>query len=244
MTVFRHGDMLHLVFNLLLADYSGAFYGAQSAGLAYVGFLAAAAVVGSATEIADIRVNGHRGVRRCLRHDGIDVGGPGTLPGMAGGGDKRQSASVCCCGAYSASARHMFHLLSIANGAHGGGLVFGRLSGGCCSRRGVSGRGRRAGGIANIRRAGLFWMPWSDGWTYWKAGQEMDRSHYQSAIGWYHHNLARGGDAHSDWRNIGLAWEGLSAQETDRHNANGAKAASLEATKAYQIAGPEAPDTP
>ena len=244
MTVFRHADILHLVFNLYWLILLGRFMERSLPVWAYVGFLAASAVVGSATEII---VSGSTGIGASgvvYAMMGLMWAGRGRYPEWRAVATNDNLRLFVLWGLFCVGATY-FHLLSIANGAHGGGFVFGAAIGWLCvaPRRQWVWAGALAA-LLVLDALALFWMPWSDGWTYWKAGQEMDKSHFRSAIGWYQRNLARGGDAHDDWRNIGIAWEGLSAQEMDRHNANGAKAASLEAAKAYQTAGPEVPDTP
>ena len=236
--VFVHGGVLHLLFDMLWLVQLGRILERTLPPAVYLGFLVAAAAVGSATEML---VSGQTGIGM----SGVVYAMFGLL--WAGRGYDASWRAVatrgnlqyliawglfCVVGTY-------FHFLNIANGAHAGGFLFGL----CIGYLFYSPRRRWvwAAPLALLLTACVLactWQPWSAEWTFWKGNKEFNRKQYARAIDWYDASLRRGADPHAAWGNISLAWSAIAADDAGRKDSAGMAHALAEEQNAAQKAGP------
>ena len=237
-TVFIHGGVVHLLFDMLWLVQLGRILERTLPPLVYLGFLAAAAAVGSATELL---VSGQTGIGM----SGVVYAMFGLM--WAGRGSNTEWRSIATrenlrvfilWGLFCVAATYL-HFLSIANGAHGGGFLFGLCIGFLC----YSPRRRYiwAAPLALLLTACVLactWQPWSGDWTFWKGNRAFDRKQYAQAIRWYQASLRRGEDPHDLWTNISYAWNNIAADDADRKDAAGEADALSRSQQAAEKAGP------
>ena len=180
----------------------------------YMLFVAAAALVGSCVEIvwSDQVGIGASGVVYALfglmwagrfRYDEWrDIANPYNMRMMLAWG------VFCVVTTYT-------HLMSIANGAHFGGLAFGLCVGFLCFAR-----TRRwlwtlpLCAIVALCTLSITYMPWSPSWLWWKATNAFQAQNYAKSADLYQRYLQRGGDDRDDaWHNIGAAWHNKSIDD-------------------------------
>ncbi len=237
-TVFIHGGVLHLLFNMLWLVQLGRILERTLPPVVYLAFMVAAAAVGSATEML---VSGTTGIGMSgvvYAMFGLMWAGRGYDASWQAVATRGNLQYLVGWGVFCVFATY-FHFLSIANGAHAGGFLFGLCIGYLCyspRRRWVW-----AAPLVLLLTACVLactWQPWSGDWTFWKGNREFDRKHYAQAIRWYQASLRRGGDAHGNWYNLSLAWNNLAVDDQSHHDAAGAAQALTEAQNAAQKAGP------
>ncbi len=241
---FLHSGILHIAFNMLWLFGMGRLMEARLHPIAYVLFLAAAAAVSTASELLVSHTTGIGASGVVYAMIGLMWAGRGRYPEWQSIATRDNLRMFLLWGVFCIVAT-TFHLLNIANGAHVGGFVFG-LSVGWLT---VAPRRQPLWAIPLIallavNLLALTWMPWSPEWTFWKAGRELDRAHYQSAVSWYKRTLAQGGDLHAASFNLGLAWEGVARTALRDNNTDAARQARQQAAQAFSTAGPETDDTP
>lgn len=242
--LFLHGDILHIAFNMMWLFPMGRLMEARLNPLVYVLFLIAAAAVGTASEMLVSHSTGIGASGVVYAMMGLMYAGRGRYPewqSIATGNNLRLFLlwGVFCIAATA------LHLLNIANGAHVGGFVFGISVGWLLAapRRQPLWAIPLAALLA-LNILALTWQPWSAQWTFWKAGREFKRAHYQSAVYWCKRTLAQGSDPHASSYNLGLAWEGVARQDLRRNNPGAARQARAQAGQAFQAAGPDPDDAP
>ena len=123
-TVFIHGGVLHLLFNMLWMVQLGRILERTLPPFTYLAFLVAAAAVGSATELL---VSGTTGIGMSgvvYAMFGLMWAGRGAFSSWRAVATQDNLRVFVFWGLFCVAATY-FHFLSIANGAHGGGFLFG-----------------------------------------------------------------------------------------------------------------------
>lgn len=239
--VFIHGGWVHLLFNMIWMYQIGRILEGTLNQALYLLFLVAAAAVGSACEIL---VSGSPGIGMSgvvYAMFGLMWAGRGAMPVWGAIATRQNLLIFVGWGLFCVVATEI-GLLQVANGAHGGGILFGLCIGGLFfSRR----RWLWAVPLALLLTLSVMavtWVPWSRNWDFWKGNQEFDRGRYTQAIHWYQASLKRGGDPHANWANISASWGNIADQEKARGNATGAAQALSQAGEADVKAGPDRQD--
>lgn len=241
-TAFIHGSWLHLLFNMVWLYQLGRILENTLNPVVYLVFLVCAAAVGSACEIL---VSGSTGIGMSgvvYAMFGLMWAGRGGVPSWGAVATPENLRLFVLWGLFCVAATWL-NLLHIANGAHGGGFLLGL----CVGFLFFAPRRRLvwAAPLALLTAAcvlALTWLPWSRDWTFWKGNHEFVRGHYAQAIRWYRASLSRGGDANSNWSNIGLAWKQIAEDAQARRDTPGAQRARAEQAKASQQAGSDPDD--
>ncbi len=239
-TVFIHGGVLHLLFNLLWLMQLGRVLERTLPPWVYLGFVVAAAAAGSATQLL---LSGQTGIGL----SGVVYALFGLLWAGRGYDDSWRAVAtrdnlqyMIGWGVFCVFATYFHWLgLHVANGAHAGGFLFGLCIGYLfyAPRR----RWAWAAPLAVLTAACVLacaWQPWSGDWTLWKGNREFSGKRYAQAIGWYQASLRHGSDPHDLWFNISLAWNSIAREELSRKNVVGAAKAAAEAQQAAENAGP------
>lgn len=237
-TVFIHGGVLHLLFDMLWLVQLGRILERTLPPVVFLGFILAAAAVGSATEML---VSGTTGIGMSgvvYAMFALMWAGRGAYPVWGAVANQGNLRYLIGWGLFCVVATYL-HLLNIANGAHAGGFLFGLGIGYLffSPRR----RWVWAAPLALLVAANVLactWQPWSAQWTFWKGNKEFDRKQYARAIDWYQASLRRGGDPHGSWYNISLAWNNIAADDQSRKDLAGEAKALTEEQNAAQKAGP------
>ncbi len=237
-TVFIHGGVMHLLFNMLWMVQLGRILERTLPPLTYLTFLVAAAAVGSATELL---VSGTTGIGMSgviYAMFGLMWAGRGYDAAWRAVATRDNLRVFILWGLFCVAATYL-HFLSIANGAHGGGFLFGL----CIGSLFYSPRRRYlwAAPLALLLMSCVLactWQPWSGDWTFWKGNREFDRKHYAQAIGWYQSSLKHGSNPHDTWYNISLAWHNIAADDASHKDLTGTANAISEYQNAAQKAGP------
>ena len=237
-TVYIHASVWHLLFNMIWLVQLGRLLERSLPPIIYLLFLAAAAAVGSACEML---ISGQTGIGMSgvvYAMFGLMWAGRGTYPAWGSIATRDNLRLFVGWGLFCVAATY-FHFLNVANGAHGGGFLFGL----CIGFLFYSPRRRSlwAVPLALLLAASVLactYQPWSGEWTFWKANREFDRKQYAQAIRWYTASLARGEDPHANWYNISLAWNNIAVEDAGRKDFAGAANAQAEADSAAGKAGP------
>ncbi len=239
-TVFIHGSVLHILFNMLWLVQLGRILERTLPPAVYLGFILASAAVGSATELL---VSGQTGIGMSgvvYAMFGLMWSGRGMYPIWGAIATRDNLRFFIGWGLFCIVATYL-HLfgLNVANGAHAGGFLFGI----CIGYLFYSPRRRWvwAAPLALLLTACVLactWQPWSASWTFWKGNKAFDRKQYARAIDWYQASLRHGSDPHAAWGNIGLAWNNIAADDQDRKDLTGETKALAERDSAVQKAGP------
>lgn len=241
---FAHANILHIAFNMLWLFTMGRLMEARLNPVVYVLFLAAAAAVGTASELLISHSTGIGASGVVYAMMGLMWAGRGRYPEWQTIATRDNLRMFLLWGVFCIATTAL-HLLNIANGAHAGGFVFG-LSVGWL----LAAPRRRPlwaiplAGLLAVNVLALAWQPWSSEWTFWKASREFDRAHYQNAVFWYKRTLAQGSDPHAAGYNLGLAWEGVARDAVRRNDADAARQARAQADQAFSNAGPDSDASP
>jgi len=241
--IFIHGGVVHLLFDMLWLVQLGRILERTLPPAIYLLLIVAGAAVGSATEllISDQTGIGMSGVVYALF--GLMWAGRGAYPAWRAVATPDNLRLLVLWGLFCVATTYLPFLhflgLNIANGAHGGGFLFGL----CIGFLFYSPRRHYvwAAPLALLLVASVLactWQPWSGDWTFWKGNREFDRKHYAQAIRWYEASLRHGGDPHDTWYNISLAWNNIAAEDTSRKDLTGAANVLAEYQSAAQKAGP------
>lgn len=169
-SVFQHANVLHIAFNMYWLVMLGRLMERSMPVWAYVAFLAAAAIVSSATELAISSSLGIGASGVVYAMMGLMWAGRGRYPewrAVATNENLRLFllwAVFCIIGTY-------LHVLTIANGAHVGGFLFGASVGWLfvAPRRNYAWLPVLAA-LLIVNVLAVTWMPWSHAWVMWKAG--------------------------------------------------------------------------
>ena len=236
--VFIHGSVFHLLFNMIWMVQLGRLLERSLPPAIYLLFLVAAAAVGSACELL---LSGQTGIGMSgvvYAMFGLMWAGRGMYPAWASIATRDNLRLFIGWGLFCVFATY-FHILglNVANGAHGGGFLFGL----CIGFLFYSPRRRYVWAIPlALLLAALVlactWQPWSRDWTFWKANREFERKHYAQAIRWYQSSLRHGGDPHDNWYNISLAWHNIASADAGHGDLTGAANAVMEYQSAAQKA--------
>ena len=123
-TIFVHGSWLHLLFNMLWLVQLGRILESTLHPVVYLAFILGAAAVGSACEVL---VSGTTGIGMSgvvYAMFGLMWAGRGMFPVWAAVATRDNLRFFIGWGLFCVVAT-WFHFLSVANGAHGGGFLFG-----------------------------------------------------------------------------------------------------------------------
>ena len=190
--IFYHGDLFHIIFNMMWTWRLGAAIERELSPLAYLGFLVGGAIIASGVQI------GLTGV------PGIGMSGVGyAMFGLIWGG---RGNSIEWRSLASKDNRNLFigwgvlciittylNILPVANGAHFGGLLFGL----CIGYLFFAPRRRPLYWIpmaimAVLTVTGIRWVPWSSAWQWWAGNREYRSHHYASAVDHYRWSIKLG----------------------------------------------------
>ena len=241
--IFIHGSILHLLFDMLWLIQLGRILERTLPQAIYLLFIVAAGAVGSAAEIL---ISGQPGIGMSgvvYAMFGLMWAGRGAFSSWRAIATQDNLRFLIGWGLLCVAATYLPFLrsfgLNVANGAHGGGFLFGL----CVGFLFYSPRRRYvwAAPLALLLTACVLactWQPWSGNWTFWKGNREFNRKHYAQAIQWYQASLRRGEDPHANWYNISLAWNNIAADDAGRKDLSGAASALSESQGAAQKAGP------
>ncbi len=241
---FPHGSVIHIGFNMLWLFGMGRLIEARLNPVVYMLFLAAAAAVGTASELIVSRSTGIGASGVVYAMFGLMYAGRGRYPEWQSIATRDNLRIFILWGLFC-MATTALHLMNIANGAHVGGFVFGLSVGWLLAApRRQPVWALALVGLLAVNILALTWQPWSPEWTFWKGGRELDRAHYQNAVHWYKRTLAQGSDLHAAAYNLGLAWEGVARDALRDNNPNAARQARAQAEQAFSDAGPDINNTP
>lgn len=237
-TVFIHGSVWHLLFNMIWLVQMGRILERTLPPAIYLAFIIASAAVGSASEML---LSGQTGIGMSgvvYALFGLLWAGRGSDPAWRTVATRDNLRLFIGWGLFCVAATY-FHFLNVANGAHGGGFLFGL----CIGYLFYSPRRRPiwAVPLTLLLAASVLactWQPWSGEWTFWKGNQQFDRRHYAQAIRWYQASLRHGGDARDNWDNISHAWNNIAVEASARKDLPGFSKAMAESQSAAQQAGP------
>ena len=175
-SVFPHGGVLHIVFNMLWLVQLGRVLEATLRPWTYIAFLAAAAAVGTASEMLVSSTTGIGASGVVYAMMGLMWAGRGRYPAWRAVATNDNLRVFLLWGAFCIVTTSL-HILGIANGAHVGGFLFGASVGWLFAAP------RRQwlwaivlAALLTANACALFWMPWSERWRDWKAGQDGDRA--------------------------------------------------------------------
>ena len=240
-TVFVHGSLWHILFNMIWLVQLGRILERTLPPAVYLGFIIAAAAVGSATELL---VSGQTGIGMSgvvYAMFGLMWAGRGGYPVWGTAATRDNLRYFVLWGLFCVVATY-FHWfgLNVANGAHAGGFLFGL----CIGYLFYSPRRRWVwtAPLAVLLTASVLactYQPWSANWTFWKGNKEFSREHYAQAIVWYQSSLRRGGDPHANWHNISLSWNNIAVDAQSRKDLVAESKALAEQQNAAQQVGPE-----
>jgi membrane associated rhomboid family serine protease len=241
--IFIHGGVVHLLFDMLWLVQLGRILERTLPPAIYLLFIIASAAVGSTTEML---VSGQTGIGMSgvvYALFGLMWAGRGAFSSWRAVATQENLRLFVLWGLFCVATTYLPFLhflgLNIANGAHGGGFLFGL----CVGFLFYSPRRRYvwAAPLALLLAASVLactWQPWSGDWTFWKGNREFDRKKYASAIRWYKASLRHGGDPHDNWYNISLAWNHLATDDAGRNDLTGEAEAISQYQSAAQKAGP------
>lgn len=241
--IFIHGGVVHLLFDMLWLVQLGRILERTLPQAIYLLFILAAGAVGSAAEML---ISGQPGIGMSgvvYAMFGLMWAGRGAFSSWRAMATQDNLRFLIGWGLLCVAATYLPFLrgfgLNVANGAHGGGFLFGL----CLGFLFYSPRRRYvwAAPLALLLVACVLactWQPWSGDWTFWKGNREFDRKHYAQAIQWYQASLKHGADPHGAWHNISLAWNNIAEDDVSRKDTTGAANAISEYQSAAQKAGP------
>ncbi|HEY3330685.1 MAG TPA: rhomboid family intramembrane serine protease [Capsulimonadaceae bacterium] len=238
-SAFAHGSYMHIGMNMLALLQIGAVLEGTINPLAYIGFIVLAAITGSGAQLAfDGETGvGFSGVLYAML--GLLWAGRHRMPswGLIANPDNARYAvgwALFCIVATEMG------FMSIANWAHGAGLVFGLAVGY------VTFGPRRAlwsiplAALVAISIMACTWVPWSEGWNAMRADQEYNSHHYEAAIKYYKRAIDLGADPAPCWYIIGKAWYNIARKRLDAKDTEGAAEAIRRGNAAIKSGGPEA----
>lgn len=198
---FIHFELLHLVFNLYWLWVLGGAFERSVGSARWVGFFLGAAAVSSAAQLAMGSFGiGMSGVGYALF--GFGWAARGRYPDLAEVVDDSTVRLFLGWGAFCIVA-DLLGILPIANGAHGGGLLFGLAVAHTFAlpkKRLLGGAGLAA--LTGIALLPFTWCPWSEDWQMVQAQRALRRQDYPRAIEAYRSSLRLENDAAWAWRGL------------------------------------------
>ena len=235
-TIFYHGSILHILFNMLCMYRLGTMVELALNPFIYAAFVLGAALVGSTAELA---WSGQAGIGMSgvvYAIFGLMWAGRGAYPAWRMAATRENLNYFLGWGVFCIIATQL-HWMNVANAAHFGGLLFGLAVGSLffAPRRQPLWAIPLAG-LGVLAVLTLTWMPWSGSWNFWKGNKEFDRKHYRNAIGYYQRSIRLGEDAAPLWNNISLAWANIGDEAAKKNDLAGAQ----EAVRQMQEAGAKA----
>ena len=238
-TFFVHGDVMHILFNMMIFVQLGRAMEGVLAPWAYILFLAAAAAVSCGCELAVTGIQG--------------VGASGAVYAMFGlmwmGRDRYREwrglaternmqmflvwGVICIVGTIGG-------FMHIANVAHFSGLLFGLAVGGIflAPTRKLIWAAPLALTIA-LAALSLFWLPWNANWHRYRAGKAFRAGQYRVAIDSYHLSLRLGGDRYLNWENIKRSWYNIELDAKEHGDAQTIVEAQRQQESAASLEGPD-----
>lgn len=237
--IFIHGGWIHLFFDMVWLYQIGRLMEPALNQVVYLAIIAASAAVGSACEIL---ISGSPGIGMSgvvYALFGVMWMGQGIVPAWRALATPQNMQYMVAWALFCVAATQ-FHLLNIANGAHGGGFLFGLCVGALffTLRR----RWLWAIPLALLIAASVMavtWVPWSSDWDQWKATREFERAHYAQAIQWRKVSIEHGADEADAWNDISAAWDYIAGQDKKKGDMAAMRYAKAEASAAAQKAGPD-----
>ncbi|HEX6886305.1 MAG TPA: rhomboid family intramembrane serine protease, partial [Planctomycetota bacterium] len=198
-SVFVHGDLLHLVFNVYWLWTFGLVLERVLPRVALLGLLVAAGVVSSAAELA---VTGDPGIGVSgvlYAWFGVLWSARRAVPSFAAALDQRTIGLFLVWLVVCIVATHLEYW-NIGNAAHLGGLLFGVGVGPSF----LPGRWRAQARAATvIGSAGVlvaaFWCPWNAEWTFQRAIRQHERGELEQAERSYRRSLEQGVEPERAW---------------------------------------------
>jgi GlpG protein len=223
--MFLHSNFMqgmgitHLLFDVYWLYLLGCLVELSIGPVWYIGFIVASAIVGSCVELAvsgEIGI-GASGVVYALF--GLMWAGRFRYPEWQMLANPYNMRLMIAWGVFCIFTTYI-HLMSIANGAHFGGLIFGYSVGMV-----FFGQRRRwlwtlpIAGVIAACVLGLTYVPWSSDWLWWKADKAFDKKDYPQAIALYRSSIDHGAPADDAWKNIAAAWHNQGIIDDQRGDA-------------------------
>ncbi len=212
-SVFVHGSILHILFNMMWLYRLGTVLEASLRPWVYALFFITATIVASAVEIVIMGAPGIGASGAVYAMFGLMWAGRGAFPAWRQLATRDNMNIFLVWGVFCIFTTWAGYM-PVANGAHFGGLVFGLAIGWLFyspRRQPLWSIPLTILVVATI--CSVTWMPWSGPWTWWKGNRELERHHYSNAVTWYHRSIDRGESPDSLWKNIAIAWIGLSVSD-------------------------------
>lgn len=242
--VFIHGGVVHLLFDMLWLVQIGRILERTLPPAVYLLWIVLSAAVGSASELL---ISGQTGIGMSgvvYALFGLMWAGRGAYPAWRTVATPENLRLLVYWGLFCVATTYLPFLhflgLNIANGAHGGGFLFGLCIGSLfyAPRRRYIWTAPLLLLLAACTLA-CTWQPWSGEWTFWKGNREFDRSRYTQAIHWYQASLKHGEEPQPLWHNISVSWYKIAQDDFKRKDLTGAAEALTESQSAEGKAGPE-----
>lgn len=208
-TVFIHGTLMHLGFNMLWLLRLGAILEQTLNPLIWAAFFILSAVVGSCAELL---VSGHTGIGASgvvYAMFGLMWAGREAVPAWRALATRDNLKWFLGWGILCVALTYL-NIMPIANGAHAGGFVFGIAVGWLIVTKRY--RALAAGALAllvALNVLSVIWVPWSGTWTGWTAMQAFEEQKYELAIARFKKSMRLGYDKENAWENIARAYENL-----------------------------------
>ena len=231
-SVFLHGSIMHIVFNLLWLARLGRVLESTLNPFIYILFFVAATLLSSCAELGVMGNCGIGASGAVYAMFGLLWAGRGQFPEWGAVATRNNLNTFLVWGAICIVTT-LTHIMNIGNAAHGGGLLFGLAIGYLCyapRRQPLWAIPLALLGILTV--LSVTWLPWSWEWNFWKGNQGFDQRNYRSAIAYYQRSLKLDPEDPEAWDNIGRAWQNIAAQEEQRNNPEGVKQAQAEQAKA------------
>lgn len=217
-SVFLHGDILHLLFNVLWLLQLGRILELTLSPLEYALFFLTATIAGSGAELAFSSQTGIGASGAVYGMFGLLWAGRGRSPLWRAVATRENLRLFIIWGVFCVFATWA-GFMRIANAAHGAGFLFGLSVGWLFyapHRRPLWVLPLAA--LVALTLLSVTWMPWSGEWNFWKGGQAFDHERYAQAIRWYERSLKWGMEPEPAWENISRAWHNLAVQAKERQD--------------------------
>ncbi len=227
-SVFVHGGVFHLVFNMLWLWRIGCMLEVSLTPLQYVTFFVLSAIVGSGCELAFDGTTGVGMSGVVYAMFGLLWAGRSKYPAWRSLATKDNLTLFIIWGVVCLFAT-LSHSMNVANAAHGGGFLFGLSAGWLfvANRRRISWAIPMTALIV-LTILSITWIPWSPEWNFWKGSTAFDRKDYAQAIDYFHKSIRRGEDSYANWFNISAAWHNLAIQERKNNHFDKAGMAEIQ----------------
>ena len=221
---FTHGlGITHLLYDVMWLYQLGCLCELAIGPVWYILFFAAAAVVGSCSELA---VSGTVGIGASgvvYALFGFMWAGRYKYPEWQTIANRWNLQVMIGWGLYCIFTTYT-HMMNVANGAHSGGLAFGYCLGVLCFDRG---RWRwpliaPLAALLTICALSLTYMPWSGSWLWWKAEKAFNAQRYPEAAAYFARSARHGAPADDAWNNVAVSWHNQSIDDNAKGNVTAA----------------------